>query len=129
MEERMSDDIDWKAKCRKVAEWMGEVGGICDVPDEVVSSRHFVAWKDESPPVWPKYHEDDAHAWRLLMAIASGPYVHAEWHPDFSEFRVVKHLEYEDVLAMGSETGDAKKAIVLAACQLIDKGIEPKEST
>jgi hypothetical protein len=66
----MSDEIDWKAKCRKVAEWMGRliIRPRGDVSMwERCSSRVFVA--DDDTAVWPDYTQDDADAWRLLMAL------------------------------------------------------------
>jgi hypothetical protein len=134
MEERMSDDIDWKAKCKKVAEWMGHLRDDHSVKmsEEQLGDVYHYHEDRRMGEAWPDYTRDNAAAWRLHEAIG-GRMIVTSLGTLQSGHRCWSCGTPDQVYgtAQGAQIGVStpQKAQVLAACQLIDEGIEPREST
>jgi hypothetical protein len=130
----MADEIDWKAKCRKVAEWMGEIWNVTDHPNKYAigcQSAHFSNSRpDQGGTLWPDYTRDDAAAWRLCKALDSCHFSRTPTHEydDESRYRVTVCLDKGNPVFI-AYAGTKATGLVLAACQLIDEGVKPMEST
>jgi hypothetical protein len=120
----MTDDM--QDKCKLIAKWLDEYEERTVYP---LGRTYSTQWYTECvrelddgmivEAEWPAYDKSDASAWRLLMAMpGQACFINGElWN--------VIHYDGERSYIRGKQ-GCTRKALVLAACQLIDEGVKPR---
>jgi len=127
-------DIDWKEKCRKVAEWMNELGHVQGIKAPPGKYRSEESNDHGVSKTWPAYDSDDAAAWRLSCWLDSTDGEYLYWKPS-RHYGLTPFITYGKAgvsdyrVDVTTHTRDRKKAQILLAEYWINKSLASRQNT